>query len=319
MVADHNRRMNASIEIEGVCRLDDWGLIRASGADAASFLHSQLTSDVVNLGAGEVRLAGYCSPKGRLLASFVLWRDAGGDILLACSADLLPATLKRLRMFVLRAKCVLSDASAELPLYGLVGAQAIAWLGEAAPPAPWTWRGSDSLAAIALPAVEGRARVLCAAQQAPDLPACPPEVWRWLEVRSGIARIEAATVERFVPQMINYELLGGVDFRKGCYPGQEVVARSQYRGSVKRRAMLFELDAPASAGEEVFGRDDPGQPAGVVVNAAAQPASDAGTWAALVEIKLAALGGELRLGSVNGPVLRHAEMPYAVPTEVAAG
>ena len=136
MVADHNRRMNQTVAFEGVCRLDDWGLIRASGPDAASFLHSQLTSDVAKLGAGEVRLAGYCSPKGRLLASFMLWRDASGDILLACSADLLPATLKRLRMFVLRAKCLLSDASAELPLYGLVGARAMSWLGDAAPPAP---------------------------------------------------------------------------------------------------------------------------------------------------------------------------------------
>ena len=318
MVADHNRRMNQTVAFEGVCRLDDWGLIRASGPDAASFLHSQLTSDVAKLGAGEVRLAGYCSPKGRLLASFMLWRDASGDILLACSADLLPATLKRLRMFVLRAKCVLSDASAELPLYGLVGTRAMAWLGDAAPPAPWSWRGRDGLAAIGLSSAAGHARVLCAATQAPDLPACAPDVWRWLEVRSGIARIEAATVERFVPQMLNYELLGGVDFRKGCYPGQEVVARSQYRGSVKRRSVLFELDAPARAGQEVFQSDDPVQPAGVVVNTAAQPAGIAARSLALVEVRLAALEGELRLGSADGPALQRVEMPYAIPIEHGA-
>lgn len=312
MVADHNRRMNPITAIEGACRLGDWGLIRASGPDAAAFLHSQLTSDVANLGAGQVRLAGYCSPKGRLLASFVLWRDAAGDILLACSADLLPATLKRLRMFVLRAKCVLSDASAELPLYGLVGARAIDWLGDAAPAEPWTWRGRDGFSAIALPAAADCARLLCAASDAPDLPQCAPDVWRWLEVRSGIARIEAATAERFVPQMLNYELLGGVDFRKGCYPGQEVVARSQYRGSVKRRSMLFELDAPARAGAEIFDGGDPGQPAGIVVNAAPQPAGVATGWLALAEIRLAALDGDLRLGAADGPLLRRVEMPYAV-------
>lgn len=319
MVADHNRRMNPTTAFEGACRLDDWGLIRASGPDAASFLHSQLTSDVANLGTGEVRLAGYCSPKGRLLASFVLWRDASGDILLACSADLLPATLKRLRMFVLRAKCVLSDASAELPLYGLVGARTMAWLGDAAPVEPWTWRGRDGLAAIALPAAAGCARVLCAATQAPDLPACAPNVWRWLEVRSGIARIEAATVERFVPQMLNYELLGGVDFKKGCYPGQEVVARSQYRGSVKRRSMLFELDGEAHAGQDVFHGDDLTQPEGMVVNAAPQPAGMAGaSHLALVEIKLATLGGgRICLGSADGPAMRRVDLPYPLPLAAA--
>lgn len=316
--ADDNRRMNSTIDFEGVCRLDDWGLIRASGPDAANFLHAQLTNDVAHLSAEHARLAGYCSPKGRLLASFVIWRDSAGDILLACSADLLPATLKRLRMFVLRAKCVLSDASAELPLYGLVGARAMAWLGDAAPVAAWARHEREGLTAIALPEAAGSTRVLCASTTPPDLPALFPDAWRWLEVRSGIARIEAATAEQFVPQMLNYELIGGVDFQKGCFPGQEIVARSQYRGSIKRRSLLFELDGEAYAGQEVFQSDDPAQPAAMVVNAALQPAGSASGSLALVEIRLAVLGsGDIHLGSADGPLLLRVDMPYAVPIEAS--
>lgn len=315
MGTDDNRRMNPNIDFEGACRLDDWGLIRASGPDAASFLHAQLTSDVANLGATQARLAGYCSPKGRLLASFVIWRDAAGDILLACSADVLPATLKRLRMFVLRAKCVLSDASSELPLYGLVGAHARAWLGDTAPVAAWNRCAREGLTAIALPEAAGCARFLCASTQAPDLSALSRDAWRWLEVRSGIARIVAATVEQFVPQMLNYELIGGIDFQKGCYPGQEIVARSQYRGSIKRRSLLFELDGAASAGQEVFHSDDPAQPAGMIVNAAPQPADLPPGSLALVEVRLATLGRDIHLGSVDGPILRRIDMPYSLALE----
>lgn len=314
--------MTPTDAFDGACRLDNWGLIRASGPDAASFLHGQLTTDVVHLGPAQARLAGYCSPKGRLLASFVMWREEAGDILLACSADLLPATLRRLRMFVLRARCVLSDASAEVSLYGLVGPRALAWLGATSPGAPWTKRDGDGdrvgVTAIALPDAAGCARVLCASTIAPDLPPLAPAAWAWLEVRSGIARIEAATLEKFVPQMLNYELLGGVDFQKGCYPGQEIVARSQYRGSIKRRSLLFETDGAAQPGDEVFHSDDASQPAGMVVNAAPQPQESTPGSLALVEVKLASLdGGSLHLRAVDGPDLRRAAPPYALPVEPA--
>ena len=142
--------------------------------------------------------------------------------------------------------------------------------------------------------------------------------WQWLEVCSGVPLIEAATVDAFVPQMLNLELLGGVDFQKGCYPGQEIVARSQYRGTIKRRTFLFEVDAPAAAGQEVFHTGDPGQPAGQVVNAAPRPGGSGS--GALVEIKLAALGeGTLHLGSPDGPVLHQRPLPYALPLEPAVG
>jgi len=317
MGANDNRGMNSTSPIEGVARLTDWGVIRARGADAANFLHGQLTSDIAHLGASQARLAGYCSAKGRLLASFIAWRPADDEVLLACSADLLAATLKRLRMFVLRAKCVLSDASADLPLFGLTGSQATAWLADATPSAVWDQRGRDGRSAIRLPDAAGQVRyLLCAADVASPLSPLPLEVWRWLEVRSGVARIEQATVEQFVPQMLNYEVLGGVDFQKGCYPGQEVVARSQYRGSIKRRSFLFETDASASAGEEVFHSDDTAQPAGKVVNAAKQPVGHPSGSLALVELKLAALaGGSLHLCGPQGALLRRVELPYALPLE----
>ena len=257
----------------GAARLSEWGLIRARGADAAVFLQGQLTNDVQSQREGELRLAGYCSAKGRLLASFIVWKAGPEDFLLACSADLLPATLKRLSMFVLRAKCQLSDATAELPLWGVSGASAAAALDASA--APWTVTTLPSGAQAArLPDVADQARWLLAAagDTAPlGLPEVTADGWRWLEVASGVVRIVQATVEHFVPQMVNLELVGGVSFKKGCYPGQEVVARSQYRGTLKRRGSLLSSAAPLAAGQEGFQAADPDQPAGTVALAASLP------------------------------------------------
>jgi hypothetical protein len=299
---------------DGALRLPDWGLIRATGADGASFLHGQLTQDVLHLDPAQARLAGYCSAKGRLLASFVMWRGGTDEILLACSADLLPAALKRLSMFVLRAKCRLADAGSEITLYGLAGPSATRWLGDGAPMAPWQRRPVAGGDAIRLPDGEGVARYLFAAPAAGPAPALPPldaDAWRWLEVASGVVRITAATAEQFVPQMVNLELVGGVNFQKGCYPGQEVVARSQYRGTVKRRLQRVSSSAPLVPGQEVFDAGDPGQPAGMVALAASL---DGRHHAALVEIKLAALDGELRAGEAR---LELGALPYEIPAEAA--
>ncbi len=304
--------------LQGALHLSDWGLIRAQGAEAASFLHGQLTQDVQQLDERSARLAGYCSAKGRLLASGVLWRSGSDGFLLACSADVLPATLKRLSMFVLRAKCKLSDAAPSQSLCGLAGAPASAWLGAAAPTSPWQCNDVAGGQVIRLPDALGLARYLLALPvdaPAPALPALSPEAWQWLEVSSGVARIVAATAEQFVPQMINFEIVGGVNFQKGCFPGQEVVARSQYRGTIKRRAFVFASDAAAQPGQEVFHSADAQQPAGMVVNAA----SFAGSHVALVEVKLAALdGGTLHLGAADGPTLTRTAQPYNVPLEAVA-
>jgi folate-binding protein YgfZ len=306
-------------------RLSDWGVIRARGEDAASFLHGQLTQDTQSLPSGEARLAGYCSPKGRLLASFVLWRAAPDEILLACSADLLAPTLKRLSMFVLRAKCKLTDASAEVALWGVAlpkaaGGMPPAVSGLDVPTGLLEVRATDGTAAIRLADSGGCARVLWAApaDAAPPVAAGPKPAWDWLEVQSAVPRIVARTSDAFVPQMVNLEIVGGVNFKKGCYPGQEIVARSQYRGTVKRRMFLAEAAAPAEAGAEVFAADDPSQPAGQVVLAASIEGPGGVRHAALVEAKRAQADlGELRLGQADGPVLRLQPLPYELPAEAA--
>ncbi len=302
--------------MEGAVRLADWGLIAANGPDAKTFLHGQLTQDMASLSPGRARLTGYCSAKGRLQASFITWQTGSDEVLLACSADLLAPTLKRLSMFVLRAKCKLTDQSDGIALYGLVGPVVDSFLGSSAAQEPWSVVGAGDGHAIRLPDVMGLPRwVLAQPADAPPpaLPALAASDWAWLEVRSGIARIVAATVEQFVPQMVNLELVGGVNFQKGCYPGQEVVARSQYRGTLKRRLQIVDCTAPVAAGDEVFHSVDPGQPAGMVVAAAAGPD---GTWSAQVELKLALVGvaGELRCADA---VLTLAALPYAIPSEAA--
>ena len=318
--------MNPTTRLDGVLHLSDWGLIRAQGPDAANFLQGQLTQDVVHLPPGQARLAGFCTPKGRLMASFVVWRANPAShpdtFYLACSADLLAPTLKRLAMFVMRAKCKLSDASAELRLYGLAGAPSLAAAGVSPSAAAWSVLNLDAGQALVLPAVGGQPRGLLAwpaddpvPPALASLPALAPAAWAWLEVCSGVVRIVTATAEHFVPQMVNFELVGGVNFQKGCYPGQEVVARSQYRGTLKRRALAFDCAADLAPGQAVFHSADPGQPAGEVALAAPRPG---GGSSALVEVKLAALdGGSLHLDSITGPLLVPTALPYSIPTEQA--
>jgi len=309
--------MTATSSFDGAVPLSHLGLLRARGADAAKFLHGQLTSDFSLLGSSQVRLAGFCSAKGRLQASFIAWKAGPEEVLLACAASVLPATLKRLSMFVLRAQCKLTDATAEVRLTGFVGPSARALMDDAA---PWTLVHRDAATVMRLPDAAGLARCIVAAPAEAAVASAPPlalDTWRWLEVQSGVATIEAATVDQFVPQMLNLELVGGVDFQKGCYPGQEIVARSQYRGTLKRRMFLFDVDAIAAPGQEVFHSSDPAQPAGMVANAA--PSPNRGGSSALVEVKLATLGeGSLHLGTPGGPALERAELPYAVPIEAAA-
>ncbi len=302
---------------QGAVRLDDWGLIRAVGPDAGSFLQGQLTADITGLPAGRATLAGYCSPKGRLQASFVAWSPAPDEWLLACSADLLPGVLKRLSMFVLRAKCKLSDASAEWPLWGLAGDAAADWLGSEAAGADWSAHAQPQRQIVRLPAgTTDPARWLLALPAdapVPGLPALAAADWRAMEVRSGVVRVMAATADQFVPQMVNFELVGGVNFKKGCYPGQEVVARSQYRGTLKRRAWLMTAPAPMAEGQEVFHDTDPAQPAGLVALAA--PQGDGAV--ALVELKRALVdaAGAFHLGAADGPAMRLEPLPYPLPTD----
>lgn len=301
--------------LNGVTLLPHLGVIGVEGDDAASFLHGQLTQDFAALGLSEARLAAFCTAKGRMQASFVGFKRSHGDILLVVSRDILAPTLKRLSMFVLRAKAKLRDATAEFELYGLAGEPA-----EGIAPAsqqPWTRTQAGNASVVRLYPADGRARSLWVAP-AGDAAAAGPglshEHWLWGEVRSGVATITAPIVEAFVPQMLNYESVGGVNFKKGCYPGQEVVARSQFRGTLKRRAYLVRSPAALQAGQEVFHESDAGQPCGLVAQAAAAPG---GGWDAIVSIQISASqGGRLSAGGPEGPALSLQPLPYPLLADV---
>ena len=306
-----------------VAHLDDLGLIAFTGEESARFLHSQLTNDVEHLGENDVRLAGYCSPKGRLLASFLMWRDSD-SVYLQLPRELQAAVQKRLQMFVMRAKTKAADVTGNHVLLGLGGGDAEAVLRtwfDALPEAPYTrldhplgtllrvadafgaprylWLASPETADTVAPELAGRLTV------------AGSDAWRLADIHAGVPVITAATQEQFVPQMVNLELLGGVNFKKGCYPGQEIVARSQYLGKLKRRTALATInDAAVAAGTEVFTPADPDQPCGMVVNVAP---NGAGGVDALVEMKLDALeAGVVHATSATGPALQFLPLPYVL-------
>ncbi|AJC16931.1 CAF17-like 4Fe-4S cluster assembly/insertion protein YgfZ [Pandoraea sputorum] len=329
-----------------VALASDTGLIAVNGADAATFLHGQLTSDVERLSPVQARLAGYCSAKGRLLATFLMWRDTSPDatIYLASDATVQAAVQKRLSMFVLRAKAKLTDGTATHVLLQVGGpaveavlSRTFASLPAAALAAAHATMGDapgNGTSLIRLPDA-GTARSLSrflwsvpVAQAAAvwnslvgtdGVVAVDPTLAAWLDVQSGVARVTTATQEQFVPQMINWEVVGGVNFRKGCYPGQEVVARSQYRGTIKRRLHLAHVDGVLPApGQELVETSDAEQPCGMVVLAAPAPS---GGYDVLVELKLTAReADDVRLGKVDGPALVFGELPYEIidPTEAPA-
>jgi tRNA-modifying protein YgfZ len=301
--------------LTGIAPLPHLGLIRVAGEDAASFLQGQLTQDFVLLGLTEARLAGFCSAKGRMQASFIGFKRSPTDILLVCSRDLLAQTLKRLSMFVMRAKVKLSDASAEFSLLGLAGDAIEKIAGHAH--SAWSKADIDSETIVHLYPADGSPRALWIAPVGEALPvgaALSTEAWQWGEVRSGIATVTLPIFEAFVPQMLNYESVGGVNFKKGCYPGQEVVARSQFRGTLKRRAYLVHTTSALKAGDEVFDSADPDQPCGLVAQAAAAPQ---GGFDAIVSMQTSAVNGPgLRLSQADGPVLELLPLPYELLADI---
>lgn len=308
-----------NIELNGVAKLNDLGVIRAQGEDAAKFLQGQLTQDFLLLGQSEARLAAFCSAKGRMQASFIGFKRSPTEILLLCSHDILAATLKRLSMFVMRAKAKLSDASDDFVLYGLAGAALKNATENIADYADIVWAKADFdvISLVNLYPADGMVRALWVAPAGTPAPvgaALTPEQWAWSEVRSGIATITQPVVEAFVPQMLNYESVGGVNFKKGCYPGQEVVARSQFRGTLKRRAYLAHSEMSLSAGDELFAPDDATQPCGLVVQAAPAPL---GGFDALVSMQISAFAaGAVHTRQVDGPMLTLSPAPYPLLADI---
>ena len=303
-----------SYTLNGITPLPHLGVIRAEGEDAAKFLHGQLTQDFSLLGLSEARLAAFCSAKGRMQASFVAFKRSHEEIWLVCSRDLLASTLKRLSMFVLRSKVKLSDASESVLLCGVAGAalQALA----AGNPAAWTQQRLGAASLVSLYPADGQARALWlapAGTPVPPGPALRVEDWLWAEVRSGVATVTQPIFEAFVPQMLNYESVGGVNFKKGCYPGQEVVARSQFRGTLKRRAYLAHCTAEIQAGQEIFDAADGSQPCGIVAQTGAAPQ---GGWDAIVSLQTASAQSQLQVGQAGGPGLGLLPLPYALLEDI---
>ena len=248
-------------------------------------------------------------------ASFVVYKRSAEEVLLICRQDLMAQTVKRLSMFVLRAKAKLSDATAEFQLLGLAGDAALHAL-KGASSEPWLRHKAGAADVLTLYPALGQARAFWLAPKEaakPEGASLTADLWQVGEVMSGIAWVELATFEAFVPQMLNYESVDGVNFKKGCYPGQEVVARSQFRGTLKRRAFIAQSDAPMKAGQEVFSSLDATQPCGLV----AQAAADGVHHVAVLELQLSATeNSSLHLGAADGPALSLLPLPYALRDDI---
>ena len=282
------------------------GLIGLAGDDTVGFLHSQLTSDVRHLQPESAQHAAWCTAKGRMLASFLLYRQRV-DYRALLSADLVEAMQQRLKMFVMRAKVTITDLSEANEVIGLSGPQAEAIMGSIGLPVPLAALKTAAfdqgtvlrldhhrwLIIVASPAAEALWTALAARAHPVGTP-----VWQWLDIKAGLPLITAATKEEFVPQMASFDKIGGVSFNKGCYPGQEIVARTQYLGKVKRHLYRVRADAPIGAGTPIIARDNPSHPCGLVVSAAPAPAGGFVGLAVVQENFVSA--DDLESGTVSG-------------------
>jgi len=310
--------------------LSHLGVLDFTGPDSEAFLNAQLSCDVGSIGASSSSYGGYCTPKGRMLADFLLWRLAAGQssgFRMLLSRGIVATVQKRLRMYVLRSKVQVTDASDSVALLGISGDAAARALDSVLTGLPQETHDfevrhcGDSSTAISLPA--GRFLIAVAAEGASRLwaglaaalrPVGTP-CWEWLDIRNGVPLVTAGTQEQFLPQMTNLELIGGLSFTKGCYPGQEVVARTHHLGKVKRRMFLAHLDpsegrTPPAPGDELYSEDIPGQASGMVVNAQAAPEGGYDLLAVVHHTSRDASTVHLR--STEGPVLRFLDLPYAV-------
>ena len=297
----------------------DLGLIRASGDDAASFLQNLMTNDIQGIAETNARTAGFCTPKGRLLAIFLVWRE-GDDYLLMLPKEILPPLLKKLSMYILRAKVKLTDATDERALIGISVPAAVS-------PAPTFL--NTTLPRQGVGATDGGQLIrfddtrwllsldpITAVKRWPDITVNTKvtglAAWHWLEIAAGQPRVTTATQEAFVPQMLNMELpaVSGVSFTKGCYPGQEIVARTHYLGKVKRRMVRARLTNLATPGTHVYAPETGDQQCGALVSIAPSPE---GGFECLVSVQSSAVAaGEVHLGTPDGERLTFLSLPYSL-------
>jgi tRNA-modifying protein YgfZ len=301
------------------------GVLGFDGPDAAAFLHGQLSSDVAGMAPGTAAWTSYNSAKGRMLATLLLWRADADSFLAFVAADVAAPLAKRLAMFVLRAKVKVADLTGQGQTIGVAGPGTAGAVRAALGGAPEPGQGVRAGDTCVIAAPDGRCFVHVPAAGAGDVTAklaahadpISADAWRRLGILVGIPTVTRATQDLFVPQTANWDLVGGVNFRKGCYPGQEIIARMQYLGRLKERLFAFHVDAPPPSPatpvySPVFGE----QACGTVVNAAMSP--DGGTdLLAVVQWAAATADGTLRLGAPDGPALAARALPYAVPAPTA--
>lgn len=310
----------AAAHADVVADLSHLALLRAAGDDACAFLHGQFSSDVRALKEDASGLGAYCTPQGRALAVFRLFRAHGAYFLLL-DAALADATLARLKLFVLRARVALTRDDGHRVL-GIAGPNAPLLVRDALGarfPAPDEVVSQDPYVLLGLPGPHPRAAIIAPAAQARAVwerlhaaRAVGRPVWDWHDIRAGLPALTPATVEAFIPQMLNLDLLGGVHFKKGCYPGQEIVARTQYLGRLKQRMYRFRVhDAPAPApapGTGLYARDFGEQRAGTVV--LSSPSPEGGSE--LLAVAQSEVSDHLRLGGLDGPALKTEPLPYTL-------
>jgi tRNA-modifying protein YgfZ len=297
--------------------LSHFALIEASGADAREFLNNQLTNDLAKVDDAHAQYTGYCSPKGRLLANFLLWRRDEAFFLML-DAELRAAIQKRLSMYVLRSKVKLGEAREDMVCLGVAGAQASALLQKVLAPPPGERMGVARVDAVTIIQLDAaRYQLVLPAERAPALwdalvlqarPVGAP-VWRWLDTRAGIPWISPRTQEQFVPQMTNFDRFGALTYGKGCYPGQEIVARTHYLGKIKRRMYLGHVDSAAAPGDELFSAAFGEQSCGMIVNAAPAPE---GGYDALAVLQVESRDQSIHLSSIGGSVFSILDQPYTL-------
>lgn len=303
----------------GFCELAQFGLIRFSGEEAQDFLHNQLTCDVSALKLGHSTYGAYCTPKGRVLASFLLWRADQG-FFMQLPSSLREPIQKQISKYILRSRVKAADATAEWVLLGVTGKDATALAqrvaGKALHAVHELVQAPDSMV-IRLPgdrfeivAARDRARAILDMLAAEAQPV-DAEHWQQQIIRAGVPIILPATQEAFVPQMVNLDLIGGVSYDKGCYPGQEIVARMHFRGTLKQRMYLANVAStePPQPGEKFYSPAFGEQACGAVVNAARSPEGGHDLLAVL-QIG-AAERGDLHWKSPDGPPLKLLELPYS--------
>ncbi|AEF23208.1 CAF17-like 4Fe-4S cluster assembly/insertion protein YgfZ [Pseudomonas fulva] len=298
------------------CPLTHEGILAVRGPDAGKFLQGQITCNINYLGTSGSSLGARCTPKGRMLSSFRIVSVADG-FLLAMSRELLEAQLAELQKYAVFSKAKLGDESAAWIRFGLRGADAaLKALGLELAAEADSVASTDTLIAIRLS--DGRAELWAPAEQAQALHArlseALPEAnlndWLLAQIRAGIGQVTGSTRELFIPQMINLQAVGGVSFKKGCYTGQEIVARMQYLGKLKRRLYRLRMagDQPPAPGSELFSPVHRSAVGEVVLAAV----SSEGVELLAVLQEDAALDGHIHLDSLEGLPLKLLELPYTL-------